>query len=129
MKRPCPRCGRVLVDRGYCDNCRPSSPSAVGERERGTSAERGYGGAWQRARRNYLAVHPVCVDTYRRHMTVIVPATDVDHIAAVSGPADPLFWDVENWQALCHECHAYKTVTIDGGLGRLKAGNGRLARP
>ena len=119
-KRPCPRCSRTLVERGYCDNCRSLTATAVNERERGTAAERGYGGAWPRARRNYLAVNPVCVDTYRRHVNVIVPETDVDHVVAVSGPDDPLFWDVSNWQALCHECHAYKTVTIDGGLGRLR---------
>jgi 5-methylcytosine-specific restriction protein A len=110
------------VTEGYCQACRPASSSAINERERGSASARGYGAAWVRARRNYLSVHVLCVDTYKRHAGVIVPATDVDHIIAVRGPADPRFWDVSNWQALCHACHAYKTARVDGGLGRLRGG-------
>jgi 5-methylcytosine-specific restriction protein A len=122
MRRPCARCFKVLVDRGYCSGCQSQSATAINERERGSSSARGYGGAWPRARRNYLALHAICVDPYKRHPLVIVPATDVDHIQAVTGPDDPLFWVVDNWQALCHMCHAYKTTRVDGGLGRLKGG-------
>lgn len=41
---------------------------------------------------------------------------DVDHIVAVNGPADPLFWDRKNHQGLCESCHSYKTATQDGGF-------------
>ena len=34
---------------------------------------------------------------------------DVDHIKAVDGPNDPLFWETLNHQALCHSCHSRKT--------------------
>ena len=41
-----------------------------------------------------------------------VRATDVDHIVPHRG--DPaLFWDEENWQALCHSCHSKKTRNED----------------
>ena len=41
-----------------------------------------------------------------------VKVTDVDHIVPHRG--DPrLFWDEENWQALCHSCHSKKTRNED----------------
>lgn len=42
---------------------------------------------------------------------------DVDHIVAVAGPADPLFWKTENHQALCGTCHKRKTALENGGFG------------
>jgi 5-methylcytosine-specific restriction protein A len=120
IKRPCARCLVVMVERGFCERCRPASASAINERERGSSAARGYGWMWQRARAYFLAEHVACGDPYKRHVGVLVPATDVDHIQAVHGLEDPLFWNRDNWQALCHTCHAYKTTQVDGGLGRLK---------
>lgn len=45
------------------------------------------------------------------------PATDVDHIVPHKGNHE-LFWDRDNWQALCHHCHSVKTATEDGGWGR-----------
>ena len=48
------------------------------------------------------------------------PSTDVDHIIPIEGQKDPLFFDVENVQALCHSCHSKKTASIDGGYGRKK---------
>ena len=38
----------------------------------------------------------------------ITPATIVDHIVPHRGDM-LLFWDQENWQALCKECHDQKT--------------------
>ena len=39
-------------------------------------------------------------------------ATVVDHIVPHRG--DPkLFWDTDNWQALCKQCHDHKTMTED----------------
>jgi 5-methylcytosine-specific restriction protein A len=46
------------------------------------------------------------------------PATDVDHVEAVSGPDDPRFWDESNHDAKCHSHHSRKTVRQDGGFGR-----------
>jgi len=49
---------------------------------------------------------------------VIRPATLVDHIIPHRGDNN-LFWDEDNWQALCTECHAIKTAKEDGGFGRV----------
>lgn len=86
-----------------------------------------YSHRWQRASRTFLARNPLCV-----HCAKIGrdrAATDVDHIvphdliaALDSGNRDrirnaqQLFWDSSNWQALCHQCHARKTVRDNGGF-------------
>ena len=74
---------------------------------RGSTAQRGYGGAWQRKRRAYLAAHPVCVSCEQ-------PANEVDHVIPLSrgGPDDE-----SNYQALCKPCHSAKTAR-EGGRGR-----------
>ncbi|WP_330164070.1 HNH endonuclease [Paenibacillus campinasensis] len=46
----------------------------------------------------------------------LVASTVVDHIIPHKG--DPkLFWDKNNWQALCKKCHDTKTAREDGGFG------------
>lgn len=48
----------------------------------------------------------------------ITAATIVDHIVPHKGDM-VLFWDHDNWQALCKPCHDYKTATQDGGFGHI----------
>lgn len=84
------------------------------ERQRGTSAERGYGSRWQRYRVGFLTDHPICA----RCGQMVGPHGHVDHIKAVSGPDDPAFWDVGNHQTLCPRCHSLKTAEEDGSFGR-----------
>lgn len=72
------------------------------DRGRKTSAQRGYGYRWQKAREGYLRKHPLCVEHDRRGL--VVPATVVDHIVPHGGDMK-LFWDRNNWQGLCKECH------------------------
>ncbi|MEK4492972.1 HNH endonuclease [Paenibacillus sp. FSL L8-0493] len=43
-------------------------------------------------------------------------ATVVDHIVPHKGDKE-LFWQRDNWQALCKACHDTKTVREDGGFG------------
>lgn len=82
---------------------------------RSKTAERGYGGRWQRVRAAYLNEHPLCVACQVAGR--IVGATVVDHKTPHKG--DPtLMWDRDNYQALCARCHSRKTVAADGGLGR-----------
>ena len=57
-----------------------------------------YGSKWRRARRIFLAEHPLCVMCEQEGKTE--PATEVDHIERHRGDKQ-LFWDVENWQGLC----------------------------
>lgn len=100
-----PGCAGV-VRGGVCSVCGPQRP---GQREydaqRGSSAQRGYDGRWQRLRAMYLQSHPLCVACAEHG--VVTPATDVDHIV----PRRSGGQDVEsNLQALCHACHSAKTA-------------------
>ena len=106
--RPCrhPGCA-ALVPPGqkYCDRHKPMHPE-----EARPAARRGYGSAWQKARKQYLETHPLCAECMKEGR--YVKATDVDHIIPHRG--DPkLFWDRSNWQALCHQCHSRKTGKQD----------------
>ena len=74
------------------------------------SAERGYGRKWQKARRQFLDAHPLCVECQKSGR--YVKATVVDHIIPHRGD-QKLFWDQSNWQALCKSCHDHKTMTKD----------------
>jgi 5-methylcytosine-specific restriction protein A len=67
------------------------------------STARGYGYAWQVARLDYLAEHPLCVMCQARG--IITAASIVDHKRPHRGDM-VLFWDVSNWQALCVNCHS-----------------------
>jgi len=66
------------------------------------TAERGYGGKWQRARVAFLMAHPLCVFCEARGIVSV--ATVVDHIVPHRGDM-ALFWDRGNWQPLCKLCH------------------------
>lgn len=72
----------------------------MGQRE--SSAKRGYGSRWQKARVTWLREHPLCADHLKRGQCV--PAEVVDHIVPHRGDTK-LFWDKDNWQSLCETCH------------------------
>ena len=77
------------------------------ERQRPSAARRGYGARWRRARRRYLARHPLCVRCAAAER--VEPATVVDHVVPHRGDRE-LFWDEANWAALCKPCHDAKTA-------------------
>jgi 5-methylcytosine-specific restriction protein A len=83
--------------------------------ERASSAQRGYGSRWQKARAGYLRSHPLCVMCQAHGR--INPATVVDHVTPHKGNTE-LFWNADNWAALCKPCHDSKTAREDGGFGR-----------
>jgi 5-methylcytosine-specific restriction protein A len=85
--------------------------------DRGTTAERGYGGRWQRYRLQFLRTRPLCELCDARGETVA--ACVVDHILPHKGNQD-LFWDPRNHQPLCKRCHDTKTATEDGGFGNVQ---------
>ena len=89
------------------------------DRQRGSAAKRLYGRAWQRARAAFLNRHPLCVVCASEDRTTA--ATEVDHIKPHGGDLI-LFWDRENWQALCKSCHSSKTADERGWTGRPKGG-------
>jgi 5-methylcytosine-specific restriction protein A len=69
---------------------------------------------WQRLRKKVLLAHPLCVECERQGR--ITPATVADHIVPHKGNLE-LFWDEENLQTLCKQCHDRKT-TKEGRWGK-----------
>lgn len=97
-------CGSVVRSR-YCE--RHAKQRGQQERQRrGTTAERGYGSKWQRARVVWLKENPLCVECGAAGK--LTPATVVDHIVPHRGDQF-LFWDSGNWQSLCKAHHDSKT--------------------
>lgn len=102
--RPCASPGCPAI--GYCPKhakIRVSAPTPqprLYDDRRGSSAQRGYGYAWQKKRRDYLIRHPLCVRCGK-------PATDVDHVLARRFGGSE---DEGNLQALCSYHHKQKTV-------------------
>jgi len=104
--KPCKHPGCPKLTEGiYCEEHRE-----VHRSDRMTSNKRGYDSHWRRARKRFLAAHPLCESC--RENSILVAATVVDHIIPHRGD-DRLFWDESNWQALCKRCHDSKTMTED----------------
>ena len=61
----------------------------------------------------FLADNPLCVHCSASGK--VTPSTVVDHIIPHKGDED-LFWEQDNWQALCKSCHDRKTAKEDGGF-------------
>lgn len=71
-------------------------------KDKRSSAARGYGSRWQKARLHYLAAHPLCAYCAKQGRTTA--AEVIDHIKPHKGDM-ALFWDSSNWQPLCKHCH------------------------
>lgn len=115
--RPCtyPGCGVLVRDgTGRCETHRRVERQRY-DAQRGSAHERGYTGAWQKAREAWLRAHPLC----RKHEDKgeVVAASVVDHIIPHKGDK-VLFWDSKNWQSLCKPCHDHKTATEDSNFTR-----------
>ena len=99
-----PNC-KNKVKSGRCEEHKPKDT-------RVSNSARGYNYAWSKYRLKYLRLHPLCVMCLKKG--IYTPATVIDHITPVeNGQADPLFWVEDNHQALCRDCHSYKTRVID----------------
>jgi 5-methylcytosine-specific restriction endonuclease McrA len=81
-----------------------------------TTAQRGYGGRWQRERLVFLRANPLCV--YCAQEGRVTAASVVDHRIPHQGD-ERLFWDRSNWQPLCAPCHdsVKKREEARGGVG------------
>ena len=92
-------CGKRVPagTRCACTVARDRARKAAFDAKRPSSSARGYTGAWDRARRDYLDRHPFCVRCGAR-------ATVVDHRIPHRGHMQK-FWDRTNWQALCARDH------------------------
>ena len=107
-KVPCqhPGCAELITPgTKFCEKHKALHPEVIR-----SAASRGYGRQWQKASKKYLAAHPLCVRCMERGR--YRKATVVDHIIPHRGD-ETLFWDRDNWQALCKPCHDRKTWTED----------------
>lgn len=95
---------------------RPTTARTVAK-ARGKTAERGYGGAWQRFRLAWLADHPLCRECEEKDL--VVEATDVDHIIPHRG--DPVRFWLGPFQSLCGSCHGRKSAREGQALAQGKA--------
>lgn len=93
-----------LTESGRCDSCRREA-----EQARGSATDRGYDWAWQKTRREYLELHPLCSGDGCLEL-----ATDVDHIDGL-GPHGPRGHDPTNLRGLCHRCHSKRTARDQPG--------------
>jgi 5-methylcytosine-specific restriction protein A len=80
----------------------------------GSAARRGYDARWRAARKRFPAIHPLCVECRRQGR--VQAATVEDHIVPHKGDMS-LFWDIDNWEAICNSRHDQKTASQDGGFG------------
>ncbi|MGJ8522286.1 hypothetical protein R84981_000971 [Carnimonas sp. R-84981] len=94
------------------DKADSSTTSRDSWRSDRTTAERGYGGKWQKARKQYLQEHPLC--TYCQRRGRVTAATVVDHIKPHRGDLK-LFWRRSNWQPLCKRCHDIDKAREEAG--------------
>lgn len=120
---PCtyPGC-RELVRHGNsrCEKHRDLEKKQA-EAARPNARERGYDYRWEKARKAFLAAHPLCERC--KANGVYRQANVVDHVVPHKGDR-ALFWDWSNWMALCKPCHDSKTAREDGAWGR-KVGEGK----
>lgn len=98
---PCTYAGCGALARGPRCDAHRTQPKRAFDARRGSSARRGYGSRWQKARTTYLSRNPVCVECAKGG--VVTPASVVDHVVPVNAGGE--FWDTSNWQALCAACH------------------------
>ena len=70
-----------------------------------TTAERGYGGRWQRLSKQFLRRPENVLCRMCQAEGVTRPSQVVDHIVPHRGD-QPLFWDQTNWQGLCRSHHS-----------------------
>lgn len=68
-----------------------------------TSAQRGYGYKWQKAREQFLQQNPLCIRCKAEDKITV--ATVVDHRIPHRGD-QKLFWDRKNWDPLCTHHHS-----------------------
>ena len=119
---PCSHPGCINLTREkYCDQHKKTQQKRTYDTKRGTASQRGYDFRWQQYRISFLRIHPLCAECERNG--IITPASIVDHIRPHKGDMK-LFWDKNNHQSLCEQCHNIKTASEDGGFGNKQGDRG-----
>ena len=100
--RGCPRTTRHR----FCDEHLPLARK-VWDRQRGSTTERGYDGAWKRVAEERRTLDcGLCQECLKKEL--VRPSQLVDHIVPIHVRPD---WRLEigNTQVLCYDCHSMKT--------------------
>ena len=109
---PCkqPNCPR-LVEYGekYCEEHKLLHLDEIYHKDKSTG-KRLYTSRWQKSSKAFLKANPLCERCKSEGR--YTKATVVDHIKPHKGNRE-LFWDRNNRQSLCKECHDKKTLTED----------------
>ncbi len=115
--RPCssPGCPELVRSGRYCQQHKKVHQRRY-DKQRGTSAQRGYGANWRKLRKMVLARDPICEDPFGLHekYNEVVSANEVDHIIPLKNGGTN---EMGNLQALCRSCHSRKTAVEDGRWG------------
>lgn len=113
---PCrfPGCPKILRKPGYCEE-HDKKVKKQYEQNRETAVQRGYTYRWQKYSKARLKKKPLCVECERNGR--VTQATLTDHIIPHKGDMK-LFWDPNNHQSLCEQCHNIKT-SKEGAFGRV----------
>lgn len=103
-------CDNLVEKRGYCslhahlqreEDERKLQWSRISNAPRQEYAELYNSHRWKKARKEFLTDYPICFACGGK-------AEVVDHAIPHRGDEE-LFWNRENWQSLCTECHNKKT--------------------
>ena len=100
-----PCCPHDAVKHGKCAKHQSKGTQPV---NRPNSAQRGYGGTWQKARLMHLARHPLCEMCLENK--AIVAAVPVHHIIPLSEGGTS---EEANLMSLCAACHNRREKTSD----------------
>lgn len=107
-----PGCQTLTHDR-YCETHKKEMNRVQNER-----SSKLYTYQWRKSSKEFVKKHPLCVYCIRDGR--LTPSAEVDHIKPHGGDRK-LFWNKNNWQALCKSCHSKKTAEEDGGFGNTPA--------
>lgn len=88
----------------------PRAAQREADARRGSAHERGYSFRWTKTSKLFLQHNPLCAFCLLRG--AITAATVTDHIKPHGGDMT-LFWQRENWQALCSRCHNRDKKSIE----------------
>ena len=108
-KKPCAAFGcPALIEAGtrYCEKHKRQEAKRY-DWERGTAAQRGFTGHWQRYSKWFLR-QPENIFCKLQLPGCANVSQCVDHIDPPDGPNDPRFWDPENHQSACIHCNSVK---------------------
>jgi 5-methylcytosine-specific restriction endonuclease McrA len=98
-----------------------STTSARPPAKRPSSAARGYGRRWRKARAEFLKNHALCEHCLREGRET--PATCIDHASGHDEKRSG-FWDTSKWVASCRSCNSRFGASHEGAFG-----NPRRPRP